>query len=446
MAMIKLLGKVTDICRGAWGQIRALRAVRGKSVAEIEAYQFRELKRLIRFAWEHIPFYRSYWEQHGFSPERLRQLRDFSLIPCIDKEIVRAHYEEMVPRGYGLHRLTKVTSGGTTGVPLNFYLNQSVAHGRELVHQPWTYWTTCRYKLGIDRVVILRGARVPDALVRQGIYWHKSHGYRGRGLLMSSFHLTEATYSRYIEQIRRLSPKFIVAYPSCLTVLCSLMKKHGEAALGGLRGVICSSEMVYDWQRNLVREVLGVEIYSFYGHSEKSVSAIPDDRHRMLFEPSYGFCEFLDEDLNAVDTAGAVAQIVSTGFQNYYMPFIRYKTSDYVRVGDHPPLGFTHIAQEIVGRAQDFVYDRDGNMLPFTCSDMAVWNINGVEAYQYLQYEYGKLLLHLEVNDDFDTADLPKIQAEAEYIFSNCRIEIELVDKIERTVSGKFRYFVQAIK
>lgn len=438
--------KILDICSGVLGQIQALRAVCGKDTDEIESYQFRELKRLIDFAWEHIPFYRRYWEHHGFTPEQFQRLQDFSLIPCIDKEIVRANYKDMVPRNYDRGRLEQVTSGGTTGLPLSFYINQAIAHGRELVHQPWTYWHVCRYKLGIDKVVILRGSRVDERLIQQGIYWKRSLGYRGRGLLLSSFHLTEATYKSYMHEIRKESPKFIVAYPSSLTILCSMMKKHNEAPLRGLRGAICSSEMVYEWQRQLVREVLGVEIYSFYGHSEKTVSAIPDSQHRMLFEPSYGYVEFLDEKLNPVNTVGEIAQVVSTGFQNDYMPFIRYQTSDYVRVDNHPPLGFTHVAKEIIGRAQDFVYDKDGNRLPFTCSDEVFWNIDGIIAYQYLQREVGRLLIHLEVDNSFINESIQNIQIEAEHMFYNCDVEVLIVDRIERTSSGKFRYFVQTIK
>lgn len=438
--------KILDICSGVLGQIQALRAVCGKDTDEIESYQFRELKRLIDFAWEHIPFYRRYWEHHGFTPEQFQRLQDFSLIPCIDKEIVRANYKDMVPRNYDRGRLEQVTSGGTTGLPLSFYINQAIAHGRELVHQPWTYWHVCRYKLGIDKVVILRGSRVDERLIQQGIYWKRSLGYRGRGLLLSSFHLTEATYKSYMHEIRKESPKFIVAYPSSLTILCTMMKKHNEAPLIGLRGAICSSEMVYEWQRQLVREVLGVEIYSFYGHSEKTVSAIPDSQHRMLFEPSYGYVEFLDEKLNPVDTVGEIAQVVSTGFQNDYMPFIRYQTSDYVRVDNHPPLGFTHVAKEIIGRAQDFVYDKDGNRLPFTCSDEVFWNIDGIIAYQYLQREVGRLLIHLEVDNSFINESIQNIQIEAEHMFYNCDVEVLIVDRIERTSSGKFRYFVQTIE
>lgn len=441
--VMQWIQRVTDNLAGAWQYFCALRRVRGKTVAEIEAFQFEQLRSLIRFAWEEIPFYRKYWEAHGFDPSKFRQLGDMSLIPCIDKEIVRANCEDMVPESYDRKRLVKITTGGTTGMPLTFYTNRAKTNGRELVHVARQF--VCGYRRWLDNIVILRGLRLDDKLLERGAYGRRYLGSLGRGLLMSSFHLTEQTYPYYIAQIRREAPKFIVAYPSSLTLLCSLMKKHREAPFDGLRGAVCSSETVYDRQRTLVREVLGVEIYSFYGHSEKTVSAIPDAEHRMLFDPAYGYTEFLDEDLDTVTMAGAMAQIVTTGFQNDYMPFIRYKTSDYVQVDDDPPCGFTHVAHHIIGRAQDFVYDRLWNRRTFTCSDDIFWELEGISAYQYRQYEAGKLTLLLETTPSFDPDLAEHIRSESEKFFGDCEVEIKLVDKIERTSAGKFRYFVQSI-
>lgn len=441
--VIQWIQRVADNLAGAWEYLSARRSVRGKSIPEIEAFQFRELKRLINFAWGEIPFYRQYWEAHDFDPSKFRQLEDMALIPCIDKEIVRANCEDMVPKNYNRDRLIKITTGGTTGMPLTFYSNRAKTNGRELVHVASQF--VCGYHRWIDNIVILRGLRLDDKLLEQGIYQRKYLGSLGRGLLMSSFHLTEQTYRDYIAWIRCEAPKFIVAYPSSLTLLCSLMKKHQEPPFEGLRGAVCSSETVYDWQRTMVREVLGVEIYSFYGHSEKAISAIPDARHRMLFDPAYGYTEFLDEELNVVTTAGATAQIVTTGFQNNYMPFIRYKTSDYVEVDSDPQPGFTHVAKHIIGRAQDFVYDKQGNRRTFICSDDVFWEIDGISAYQYQQYEKGELILLLETSPSFDPALAEHIRLESEKFFGDCEVKTKLVDKIERTSAGKFRYFVQSI-
>ena len=92
------------------------------------------------------------------------------------------------------------------------------------------------------------------------------------------------------------------------------------------------------------------------------------------------------------------------------------------------------------------VYDKDGNRLPFTCSDEVFWNIDGIIAYQYLQREVGRLLIHLEVDNSFINESIQNIQIEAEHMFYNCDVEVLIVDRIERTSSGKFRYFVQTIE
>ena len=77
---------------------------------------------------------------------------------------------------------------------------------------------------------------------------------------------------------------------------------------------------------------------------------------------------------------------------------------------------------------------------------MVFWDISGIVAYQYLQYEAGKLLIHIEVDNTFVPESIQHIQVEAEQLFANCDIDVSLVDRIERTTLGKFRYFIQTIK
>lgn len=440
---MNILRRCADMLHGACKWLYALYATQGKSSQEIEEFQYNELRKLVVFAWNNIPFYNQYWGEHGFDPSQLCKLEDFSRIPCIDKDIVRESYEQMIPRGYDKRSLKLITTGGTTGLPLSFYANIDQTNGRELLYQIWSAYRSCGYKKWIDNVVLLRGERLDPSLINQGIYWKRYFGKLGRGVSFSSFHLTEETYEVYIKKILEVAPCFIVAYPSSLTVLCTLMKKKGTRPWERLRGVICSSEMVYEWQRKLVKEVLGVEIYSCYGHTEKAIVANPDRMHRFLFEPSYGYVEFLDEQLAPVTERGAIAQIIATSFQNYYMPFIRYKTSDYVYVGDTPPVGYTHVAEDIVGRKQDFVYDDRGNAIPFTCSDEVFWDVSGIVAYQYVQKKEGNITIHLEVDNSFDQQECQRIKLRVEEMFSNCLASVVVVDHISRTSSGKFRYFIQ---
>lgn len=338
--------------------------------------------------------------------------------------------------------MSLVKTGGTTGMPMEFYIDNYKARAKEMAHLMYMEHHACGYRRGWDKCLTLRGARIPDELLRQNIFWVKSD--RERGIIMSSFHIFEENYQIYIDKIRKERPRFIRAYPSSIVALCMLMKRHGEAPLKGLRGVLCSSECVYPWQRKLVKEVLGVEIFGMYGHTEKAVCAY-QCQDCYLFPPLYGYTEFVDDQLHPVTTPGEKAQIIATGFGMDAFPFIRYRTDDVAVVGA-PKKAFPQVAQEIIGRKQEFLVDRDSNHVPFTCSDEVFWDVPDVDAYQYVQHTPGHLEIHVlsrAVESDEMSA---LIRKNASQMFVNFDIDIIFVDDLPRTKAGKFRYLVQNIK
>ncbi len=407
---------------------------------DITEIQFKKYKELVEYAWNEIPAYRKHWSDNGFDPSHFKSLDDVRKIPKINKDFVRENLEEMLPKSYDRTRLSLVRTGGTTGMPMNFYIDQYVARPKELAYQLWGGWHYWRHRQGLDKVVTLRGARIKDSLIRKGIYWQRN--LRENGILMSSFHILEETYPLYLSKLRSYGPRFIKAYPSSIAAFCHLMKKHGDKGIKGLKGVICSSETIYDWHRTLVRETLGVEIMSFYGHSEKAVCAFQDKNGNMEFPALYGYTEFLDEDGLPVNSKEESAYVVATSFDNKYFPFIRYETDDRVDVLSN---SIPMLAERVLGRKQEFIYDRYGNILPFTCNDEVIWGVEGIIAYQYVQHEKGKLELYLQVDSIFENDSVSEIISRTEEIFMNCTISIKIVNEIEKTPSGKFRYLIQNI-
>lgn len=404
--------------------------------------QLAMLQKLANHAWNNIPFYRSLWENAGFRPDMLATLDDFRRIPVIDKATVMANAPQMLDQRVDPCRLSRITTGGTTGMPMEFLIDNYHARAKEQAHQLYTAWRVWGYRQGVDRCITLRGARIPAEKIDKGIFWTTSN--RDRGLTMSSFHLLDENYPAYIARILAYRPQFIRAYPSSIVALCLLMQKHNQKGIPGLRGVLCSSENVFAWQRQLVRDVLGVEIFSWYGHTEKAVAAYQKD-NLMLFPPLYGYAEFVDENLDPVTTPGQTAQVIATGFNLDAFPFIRYNTADMVQVGPEVP-GFPQTALQIMGRNQDFVIDKHGNKVPFTCSDEAMWGLSGIDAYQYVQNTPGILEIHLLTNNSFDTRQIKDVQRAAAEMFVNFTINVTSVPDIPRTKAGKFRYLIQNIK
>lgn len=405
----------------------------------INEIQFSKLKNEIEYAWNNIPFYRKYWQKHGFNPQDFKTLDDISKIPFIDKNTIREYREEILNPNYPKYRLSLVTTGGTTGMPMKFYIDNYYARGKEMAFQivkSKYYWG---YKYFFDKVAIIRGFTVNQELIDKNIFWQRSN--RDNGLVFSSFHITEENYSLYLKKLRSFNPKYIKAYPSSIVALCTLMKRHNDFGIKGLKAVICSSESIYDSHRELIKKTLGVEIYSFYGHSEKAVCAFQNG-DKMIFEPFYGYTEFLNPKDDVPSKDGEIAQVVVTSLDNHYFPFIRYKTNDLVEVANIKD----KTAYKIIGRSQEFIVDKNKNLIPFTCSDEIFWEFKGIVAYQYIQNVTGEININVQTDNRFDDKDLKKILLESKSMFPNFSITISKVDEIKKTRAGKFRYLIQNIK
>lgn len=413
---------------------------------KLKDLQLKEFKKVVNNAWRTIPFYRIYWTKFGFHPSQLKSLDDINKIPCIDKNIVRENYNLMFNVKYNLKKLYLSQTGGTTGgMPMKFFVDNYFSRGKSIAFRYFYSSKLYNFYKWIDKNLLLRGFIVDPNLINKNIYWQndKKHG----GFALSSYYISNKTYSVYLNKMREFSPKVISAYPSAISAFCKLMQEHGDFGINGLKYVICSSENIYDWQRQLVRDTLGVEIYSYYGHSEDAVIAYQIDKEKMAFLPLYGYTEFLDENGNEVKEDGQIAEVVTTSFDNNYAPFIRYKTADVVEVSEYKQPGYTKIANKIIGRLSDFVYDIEGVPYIFTNSSKPLWDVDGIIAFQYEQNELGKLVLKLQVDSNFDCKNIEVILKRAKTIyFINFDMEINIVPKIEKTKAGKFRYLIQNLK
>ncbi|MFA8434746.1 MAG: phenylacetate--CoA ligase family protein [Marinifilaceae bacterium] len=411
----------------------------------IEAYQFEKIRKLVNHSWDSIPFYRNYWSQFGFSPEMLKGMEDLERIPTIDKRAIRNSQELMLSQFARVKNLKLTTTGGTTGMPMSFYIDQNVSIPKEAAAL-YNLFRRFNYKPYAPNL-ILQGERLDESLIERGIYWRRN--YLQNALVMSSFHLNDSTIQQYVTKIREFQPHYIFAYPSSSTILCRLMKKNGLSAFKSLKHVICSSENVYGWQRELIQEVLGVRVFSHYGHSEKCVIAGECEHSSNLhFSPYYGYAELINSQGKPCSKEGELGEIVVTGFDQKDFVFIRYRTGDLAEYTSKAcECGRNHFnVKKIVGREQDFVVNRNGDLSPFTCSDEVFWEIPPkVNAYQYVQSVKGELELRIEVKEALNAQEYAAIYKCLGEIFVGFSVSIAEVAHIPRTKSGKFNYLVQKI-
>ncbi|MBE9505966.1 MAG: phenylacetate--CoA ligase family protein, partial [Chloroflexi bacterium] len=71
----------------------------------IEELQAERLQRLIRYAYDHVPYYRRLMNERGLTPRDITSAADLPKLPILTKDIIRDNLEAMCSEGPLRNRL-----------------------------------------------------------------------------------------------------------------------------------------------------------------------------------------------------------------------------------------------------------------------------------------------------------------------------------------------------
>jgi len=420
-----------------------LKKTQGFTCDQLKEYQNEKLRMLISHSYENVPYYKHLFDTNNVKPADIRTIDDLSKIPFLTKEIIRENSAGLRAADYSDSVSEPVTTGGSTGTPLQIYYQSGVSRAIE-----WAFIKTLWDRIGyhfLDKCAVLRGYAVNTS--DTSLFWKKS--VFGRWLLLSPYHLKEENYAKYIEKIRAFSPKYILSYPSEISLLAKYMIDNEIPHVSSVKAVICSSETLFDYQREAISQAFNCRVFDFYGHTEQAVLAggceTNDEYH--IF-PEYGIVELVSESGEIIESPDCVGEIVATNLNNYVFPLIRYKTRDFgVYAEGQCECGrcykrFKHIE----GRLQDQIFTLDGRKIMLTSWIFAQHfeAFSHIRGMQLEQNEIGHVIVRIIKSDGFSPEDereiLQKMQSSAG---EDLKISFEYVDELQRTQNGKVRFLLQ---
>lgn len=424
--------------------IKFLSFVEWWSSEQIRQYQLERLYEILQIAYEKTKFYRQMFDSVGFNLNNFNTLDYLRKLPTINKQTIIDNLSDMCTKNINEGDVDYVSTGGTSGTPLHFYINA----GRSAIEYAYLMasWQRAGYKLGMP-MAVLRGRLVkPD---KNGLY----HEYDPilRHHYYSSFHMNDENMAKYLEHISTIGNCFLHVYPSSASALAKFVLRCSRQAPTNIKGIISESEIVYPEQRQMIEEVFGCRLFSCYGQSEKVVLAAGCEKSDTYhIWPTYGYFELLDEQGNAVTIPGQRGEIVGTGFINTVMPFIRYRTGDWAAyVDDHcPACGREHILiRDIQGhRIQEVLIANDGSEISWTALNMHDDTFLNVRQFQFMQEKPGSAVLRIVPADGFLQHDTEKIQRNlGNKLNGRVTFSIELVKEIPLSERGKAIYVDQRI-
>jgi phenylacetate-CoA ligase len=254
--------------------------------------------------------------------------------------------------------------------------------------------------------------------------------------------------SDIVMALERFRPSVIQAYPSSLYILARWLAAHKRKPSLRLKAILTSSENLYDFQETLFREVFDTQVFDLYGNSERTVMANRCEEGTLHVIPQYGFVELVNRHGQWCEDEGESGEVVSTGFINYAMPFIRYRTADIAghsakkcSCGRHYP-----VLQRIEGRLQEVIVTGENRLISMTAINMHSPVFDNVRQFQFYQDKRGEVVFNVVRKTPYTGQDTEHIKRElARKLGNDMKLEIRFVRQIPRTASGKQRFLIQKL-
>jgi len=386
----------------------------------LNEYKSARFVKLIKRAISKSVFYKRLYANHGICLQNITRIEDINRLPIINKEIVRENISDIITCPKFL--MMKGYTSGTSGSPLTVY------RSFDSILNEQAYQTYFRYIHGLskgDPIVSMRGN-----LDKTKIYvYDKAENI----LYLSSYNINAQTVNRYIELISEFKPKGILAYPSSLENLCNELHKinaHCQIPIA-----ITSSETLYDFQREKIKESLGANVFDWYGNAERTVAIgqYPDGDYYEV--PGYAIVEPYNEEL------------LTTSLINTAFPLIRYHVSDkitFAALPNHKDFPPTLKVSSILGRADDSVTLSDGTKIGRL--DIACKGVENLLYAQIHQYKIGAITVNVvpkksPFQSQLLESNLRKLLGDSIYIDFR---EVSETD-IEKTKAGKYKLVVNKI-
>jgi phenylacetate-CoA ligase len=404
---------------------------------QIDDYQNKKLRQLIRHAFDNVPYYRDLFLELKLKPEDIQSKKDLEKLPIVSKEELKKNKEKHLAKNLKKEDLVFSSSSGSTGEPFQFYSTKySESFLKAAAIRAW-YWMG--YRLGDKYVKVSMNPR--SSLIK------KIQDKFNNCLYLSSTQLTPTTFHQIEKDIHEFDPIFIRCYPVPLQLLAQTIRENlGRYKSRSLIAINTTGSTLHAKERKEIAEVFNVKIYDSYSCEGGAIFAeCPANEYYHPAE-EYAISEFVKDNYTLSDVDKPVRHI-TTDLHNYASPFIRYDTEDYIVLGGQNPCacGREYLnVKKIKGRDSDVLFTPSGKYLIVENFVAYFEWINEVDQIQVVQEELNKIIIKMIVNKAFNNEVHQKIQNYwNEYIGNDVNVIIEIVDEIRLTPTGKRRTVIR---
>jgi phenylacetate-CoA ligase len=341
-------------------------------IGEKKELQLRRLQKIVKTAYEKVPFYKKKFDDAKVKPEDIKNLKDIEKIPFTTKTDLREAYpfgmfavdeEEIVE----IH-----TTSGTTGKPtVTGYTKKDIGIWQEI----------------IARAIVMAGGGKKDiiqngygyGLFTGGLGIHHG-GYKLGAIVVP---MSSGNTKRQLEIMSDFQTTILTCTPSYAMYLAESLEKVGLTKNDiSLKTGIFGAEMWTSEMRDKLEEKLGIDALNIYGLTELTGPGVGMEcleKSGLHISDDHFYPEIIDPKTKKSLNEGEKGELVLTTLTKEGMPVIRFRTKDLTSINwDKCKCGrTTPRISRISGRSDDMLKIRGVIVFPSQI-ESAILKIEGL--------------------------------------------------------------------
>lgn len=404
---------------------------------EMRRHQEKSLRKVVRYAYENVPFYHRKFKEWKVNPYEINSIEDLNKIPITEKAELRSNLTSAISREFSTSSLRMLSTSGSTGKPLKVFISKKEDLVRKIKHvranmscgqKFWDKWAAITSPSHFSEVSSL----------------HKKVGFFSP-IFISVFESTEAQLSK----IEKIKPDVLGGYSSALLLLAKESEKRGSNEIKP-RIIFSGAELLDNKSRLLIEKAFDAPVYDQYAIIElERVAWQCYEKEKYHMDADFIITQFIDENCEEV-SAGERGSIVCTSLFNYAMPFIRYAVGDIGVPSDEVcSCGRSLPLMEVIeGRKDSLLFLPDGRILsPRTMTIiMNSFELSRfIDQFRIIQRNPSLINLYVKMKENekidelnFERKLLAHIRRNLNLSASEGFLEIEFVKDLPLDKSGKF--------
>lgn len=412
---------------------------------KLKEYQNEKVREIVKYAYEHVPYYHQRFRQLGIRPEEIRFVSDLNKLPIIRKDELLKNAELLISDEYDKKNLAVESTSGSTGKPLFVYLSKKEEEFRKA--KLLRANIGCGQKPRDKWVVVTPPPRHASKMAKiqrmLGIY---------APITLSVFEEPQVQVSA----LKKLNPNVLEGYSNSLLLMAKEFEKE-DAEMSNLKMVIGGAELVDKSDIQLIEKAFGVPFYDQYSSVEfDSLAWQCEEKNQYHIDSDTVILQFVDENGEEV-APGETGEIICTSLSNYAMPFIRYAIEDMGILSEETcSCGRTLPLMKLVSGRKDSMISLPGGrvMPPLVIGDgmMHFKYFKEIDQYRVIQKKIDlfKILVKVKTasinNEVFKREFAMHFRNLLKVKESEVTVEVEIVDKIPIDKSGKLRKVISELK